>query len=121
MSFLRMNELDLTNERVLIREDLNVPLAAGEVSNDTRIRAALPTLTQALETASQVIVMSHLGRPSEGVAMAEQPEFSLAPVARHLGQLLNRRSLSDLGYLRRSGCYRVRATGYVGERAHQSG
>ena len=90
MSFLRMNELDLTNKRVLIREDLNVPLAVGEVSNDTRIRAALPTLIRALETASQVIVMSHLGRPSEGVAVAEQQEFSLAPVARHLGQLLDR-------------------------------
>ena len=99
MSFLRMNELDLTNERVLIREDLNVPLAAGEVSNDTRIRAALPTLTRALETASQVIVMSHLGRPSEGVAMAEQPEFSLAPVARHLGQMLNRKIPLISGYL----------------------
>jgi len=99
MSFLRMNELDLTNKRVLIREDLNVPLAAGEVSNDTRIRAALPTLTLALETASQVIVMSHLGRPSEGVAVAEQPEFSLAPVARHLGQLLDREIPLISGYL----------------------
>ena len=99
MSFLRMNELDLTNKRVLIREDLNVPLAASEVINDTRIRAALPTLTRALETASQVIVMSHLGRPSEGVAMAEQPEFSLAPVASHLGQLLNREIPLISGYL----------------------
>jgi len=99
MSFLRMNELDLTNKRVLIREDLNVPLAAGEVSNDTRIRATLPTLTRALETASQVIVMSHLGRPSEGVAVAEQPEFSLAPVARHLGQLLDREIPLISGYL----------------------
>ena len=99
MSFLRMNELDLTNKRVLIREDLNVPLAAGEVSNDTRIRAALPTLTRALETASQVIVMSHLGRPSEGVAVAEQPEFSLAPVARQLSQLLNREIPLVSGYL----------------------
>lgn len=99
MSFLRMNELDLTNDRVLIREDLNVPLAAGEVSNDTRIRATLPTLTRALETASQVIVMSHLGRPSEGVAVAERPEFSLAPVARHLGQLLDREIPLISGYL----------------------
>lgn len=99
MSFLRMNELDLTNKRVLIREDLNVPLAAGEVSNDTRIRATLPTLTRALETASQVIVMSHLGRPSEGVAVAERPEFSLAPVARHLGQLLDREIPLISGYL----------------------
>ena len=99
MSFLRMNELDLTNKRVLIREDLNVPLAVGEVSNDTRIRAALPTLIRALETASQVIVMSHLGRPSEGVAVAERPEFSLAPVARHLGQLLDREIPLISGYL----------------------
>ena len=99
MSFLRMDELDLTNKRVLIREDLNVPLAASEVSNDTRIRAALPTLTRALETASQVIVMSHLGRPSEGVAVTEQPEFSLAPVARRLGQLLDRGVPLISGYL----------------------
>ena len=99
MSFQRMTELDLANKRVLIREDLNVPLADGEVSNDTRIRAALPTLELALQTAAQVIVMSHLGRPKEGIAIAEQQEFSMAPVARHLGQLLGRDVPVISGYL----------------------
>jgi len=99
MSFQRMTELDLANKRVLIREDLNVPLADGEVSNDTRIRAALPTLELALQSAAQVIVMSHLGRPKEGIAIAEQQEFSMAPVARHLGQLLGRDVPVISGYL----------------------
>jgi phosphoglycerate kinase len=99
MPFQRMTELDLTNKRVLIREDLNVPLADGEVSNDTRIRAALPTLELALQSAAQVIVMSHLGRPKEGIAIAEQQEFSMAPVARHLGQLLGRDVPVISGYL----------------------
>jgi phosphoglycerate kinase len=99
MSFQRMTELDLANKRVLIREDLNVPLADGEVSNDTRIRAALPTLELALQSAAQVIVMSHLGRPKEGIAIDEQQEFSLAPVARHLGQLLGRDVPVVSGYL----------------------
>ena len=99
MSFQRMTELDLANKRVLIREDLNVPLANGEVSNDTRIRAALPTLELALQSAAQVIVMSHLGRPKEGIAIDEQQEFSLAPVARHLGQLLGRDVPVVSGYL----------------------
>ena len=99
MSFQRMTELDFANKRVLIREDLNVPLADGEVSNDTRIRAALPTLELALQSAAQVIVMSHLGRPKEGIAIDEQQEFSLAPVARHLGQLLGRDVPVVSGYL----------------------
>jgi phosphoglycerate kinase len=81
----RMTDIDLAGKRVLIREDLNVPLKAGEVSSDARIRAALPTLQQAQAAGAQVLVMSHLGRPEEGV-FAE--EFSLAPVARRLSQLL---------------------------------
>ncbi|HBM83839.1 MAG TPA: phosphoglycerate kinase [Halieaceae bacterium] len=80
-----MSNLDLAGKRVLIREDLNVPLKAGQVSSDARIRAALPTLRQALAAGAQVLVMSHLGRPEEGV-FAE--EFSLAPVAERLSELL---------------------------------
>ena len=99
MSFQRMTELDLANKRVLIREDLNVPLADGEVSNDKRIRAALPTLELALQSAAQLIVMSHLGRPKEGIAIEQQQEFSMAPVARHLGQLLGRDVPVVSGYL----------------------
>mgnify|MGYP003305125829 CR=1 FL=1 len=89
MTFLRMEELDLSNKRVLIREDLNVPINDGNVTNDTRIQAALPTIKLALATAQQVIVMSHLGRPEEGVSITEQAELSLSPVAAHLGALLD--------------------------------
>jgi 3-phosphoglycerate kinase len=68
---------DLTRKRVLIREDLNVPIKDGKVTSDARIRAALPTLRQALDAGAAVIVMSHLGRPEEG----RFDEQSLAPVA----------------------------------------
>ena len=84
---LQMNELDLTGKRVMIRQDLNVPVEDGEVRSDARIRAALPTIEQALEKGAAVIVLSHLGRPVEG---QPEQEFSLEPVARclsrHLGQ-----------------------------------
>lgn len=90
MTFLRMSDLDLTGKRVLIREDLNVPVQDGKVGNDTRIRAALPTIQAALASAQQVIVMSHLGRPQEGVPLAEQAEMSLRPVADHLAELLQK-------------------------------
>jgi len=90
MSYLRMDELDLAGKRVLIREDLNVAVKDGEVGNDTRIRAALPTIQQALDADARVIVMSHLGRPEEGVAISEQAEFSLQPVAAHLQALLGK-------------------------------
>ncbi|MGE0465439.1 MAG: phosphoglycerate kinase [Steroidobacteraceae bacterium] len=82
-----MADLDLAGKRVLIREDLNVPVAEGKVSSDARIRAALPTLRLALERGARVLVMSHLGRPKEGVA---DPSLSLAPVAKALSALLDR-------------------------------
>ena len=80
-----MSSLDLRGKRVLIREDLNVPIQGGSVSSDARIRAALPTIQAALTAKARVLVMSHLGRPEEG-KYAE--EFSLAPVAKRLAQLL---------------------------------
>ena len=88
-SLLRMNQVDLRGKRVLIREDLNVPLADGVVVNDSRIRAALPTIRAALAAnPARVMLLSHLGRPVEGVAIADQPRFSLAPVAARLSALL---------------------------------
>jgi len=88
MAILKMEDLDLKGKRVLIREDLNVPIKAGQVTNDTRIRAALPTIKLALQAGATPIIMSHLGRPQEGVALVDQPEASLAPVADYLGKLL---------------------------------
>ena len=85
MSVLKMTDFNLKDRRVLIREDLNVPVKNGKVSSDARIRAALPTLQLALNAGAKVIVMSHLGRPTEG---QYEDEFSLAPVAEHLGNLL---------------------------------
>src|SRR6267154_2685296 len=80
-----MSSLDLRGKRVLIREDLNVPIQGGSVSSDARIRAALPTIQAALSAKARVLIMSHLGRPEEG-KYAE--EFSRAPVAKRLAQLL---------------------------------
>ena len=88
MAVLKITDLDLAGKRVLIREDLNVPVKDGKVTSDARIRAAIPTLELALKAGAKVIVMSHLGRPTEG---QYEDEFSLAPVAAHLGQLLNRK------------------------------
>ncbi|MEM1402051.1 MAG: phosphoglycerate kinase [Pseudomonadota bacterium] len=85
LSVTRMEELDLAGKRVLIREDLNVPVKYGAVSSDTRIRAALPTIQQAVAAGARVILMSHLGRPTEGEPDAQ---YSLRPVADHLADLL---------------------------------
>ena len=79
--------MDLTNKRVLIREDLNVPVKDGKVTSDARIRAALPTIKLALAAGAKVMVMSHLGRPTEG---QYEEEFSLQPVATHLSDLLGK-------------------------------
>ena len=82
-----MADLDLAGRRVLVREDLNVPIRDGAVASDARIRAALPTLRRAAGAGARVMVMSHLGRPKEGVP---DPAFSLAPVARRLGESIGR-------------------------------
>ena len=78
MKVLKMRDLELAGKRVLIREDLNVPIKDGAVSSDARLRAALPTLRHALAQGAKVIVMSHLGRPTEGEF---EQQYSLQPVA----------------------------------------
>jgi phosphoglycerate kinase len=85
MKIIKMTSLDLKGKRVLIREDLNVPIKDGEVTSDARIRAALPTIQAALTAKARVMLMSHLGRPEEG---RFTEEFSLEPVARRLTELL---------------------------------
>lgn len=85
MTVIKMKDVDLTNKRVLIREDLNVPVRNGKVTSDARIRAALPTIQMALAAGAKVMVMSHLGRPTEG---QYEEEYSLQPVATHLAGLL---------------------------------
>ena len=87
MTIARMTDLDLSGKRVLIREDLNVPIKAGVITSDQRIQAALPTLRMALDKGAAVMVMSHLGRPREGQWSEED---SLSPVAARLAQLLGR-------------------------------
>ncbi|GAA0793140.1 phosphoglycerate kinase [Marinobacterium sediminicola] len=87
MSVLKMTDLDLAGKRVLIREDLNVPVKDGQVTSDARIRASLPTIEVALKAGAKVMVMSHLGRPTEG---EYEEKYSLAPVAEYIGKLLQR-------------------------------
>jgi phosphoglycerate kinase len=86
MPILTLSALDLTNKRVLIREDFNVPLQDGSISDDTRIRASLPGIKQALSKKARLLLVSHLGRPTEG--QFDEKE-SLAPVAKRLSELLN--------------------------------
>src|SRR5690554_5524166 len=87
MSFIRMADLDLKGKRVLIRADLNVPVKDGKVTSDARIRASMKTFEAALNAGAKVMVMSHLGRPEEGVFSEEN---SLAPVANNLSEKLGK-------------------------------
>ncbi|MFT4629796.1 MAG: phosphoglycerate kinase [Arenicella sp.] len=96
MSFFRMQDQVLLDQRVLIRQDLNVPLDGGIVTNDARILASLPTIEMALEKGAKVILMSHLGRPLEGHF---DPSLSLQPVADRLEKLLGRSVTLHQNYL----------------------
>ncbi|MCK0715348.1 phosphoglycerate kinase [Chromohalobacter sarecensis] len=96
MNVRKMTDLDLAGKRVLIREDLNVPIKGDQVTSDARLRACLPTIQAALDAGARVMLMSHLGRPTEG---EPADEFSLAPVATHLGKLLNREVRLEKDYL----------------------
>ncbi len=86
MTIIKMTDLDLAGKRVLIREDLNVPIKDGKVASDNRIRAAVPTIAHARNAGAKVLLMSHLGRPTEG---EYDDAFSLAPVADRLSELLD--------------------------------
>src|ERR1700746_1033209 len=87
MKLLRMTDTDLRHKRVLIREDLNVPVQDGVVTSDARIRATLATIRYALDQHARVFIVSHLGRPREG---AGDPALTLAPVAARLSELLGK-------------------------------
>ena len=82
---LKLEELDISGRKILIREDLNVPIRDGRITSEARLEAALPTLRLALDAGASVLVASHLGRPEEGRYTAE---FSLAPVAGRLASML---------------------------------
>jgi len=85
MAVLEMTGLDLSGKRVLIRQDLNVPVKDGVVTSDQRIKASLPAIQRCVEAGARLMIMSHLGRPEEG---NPEPQFSLQPVASYLGQAL---------------------------------
>ncbi|RZU99185.1 phosphoglycerate kinase [Spiribacter vilamensis] len=87
MTVRTLDDVSLADQRVLVREDLNVPLKAGEIVDESRLRAAVPTLQRLLDAGARVMVMSHLGRPKAG---GFDPEASMAPVGRRLGELLGR-------------------------------
>ncbi|MCB1691232.1 MAG: phosphoglycerate kinase [Pseudomonadales bacterium] len=87
MKVIDLKDLSIAGKRVLIREDLNVPVKNGKVTSDARIRAAWPTIEYALGEGAKVMVMSHLGRPEEGKPIALQPEASMAPVATYMEEM----------------------------------
>ena len=99
LSLLKLTDLDLRGKRVLVREDLNVPIKHGSVSSDIRIKAALPTIRFCIEAGVRLMIMSHLGRPTEGEF---ERQFSLQPVATHLSALLGQHVALVSDYLQQA-------------------
>ena len=95
-------DLEISNKRVLIRQDLNVPLKEGSIASEARIKACLPTIKYAIERKAKVILMSHLGRPKEGTPIESQKQFSLSPVAKRLAELTSLKVRLESNYL--NGC-----------------
>ncbi|MFL2504042.1 MAG: phosphoglycerate kinase [Candidatus Azotimanducaceae bacterium] len=95
-------DLEISNKRVLIRQDLNVPLKEGSIASEARIKACLPTIEYAIERKAKVILMSHLGRPKEGAPIESQKQFSLSPVAKRLAELTSLKVRLESNYL--NGC-----------------
>ncbi len=99
MSVIKMTDLDLSGKRVLIRQDLNVPVKDGKVTSDKRIRASLPTIQHCMDAGARVMLMSHLGRPTEG---EPAEEFSLKPVADYLTEALGKEVALVKDYLEKA-------------------
>ena len=99
MTVLELTGLDLAGKRVLIRQDLNVPIKDGEVTSDQRIKASLPTIRHCIDAGAQLMIMSHLGRPEEGNPEAQ---FSLQPVANYIGNVLGKDVPLVVDYLERA-------------------
>jgi len=99
MTVLELTGLDLAGKRVLIRQDLNVPIKDGEVTSDQRIKASLPTIRHCIDAGAQLMIMSHLGRPEEGNSEAQ---FSLQPVANYIGNVLGKDVPLVVDYLERA-------------------
>ena len=95
-------DLEISNKRVLIRQDLNVPLKEGSIASEARIKACLPTIEYAVQRKAKVILMSHLGRPKEGVPIESQKQFSLSPVAKRLAEMTSLKVRLESNYL--NGC-----------------
>ncbi len=96
MSVIKMTDLDLAGKRVLIRQDLNVPVTNGVISSDQRIKASLPTIQYCIDSGAQLMIMSHLGRPTEGIP---EQQYSLRPVADYLSTALAKKVELLVDYL----------------------
>ncbi len=99
MSVMKMTDLDLAGKRVLIRQDLNVPVQNGKVTSDQRIKASMPTIRHCIESGAKLMIMSHLGRPTEG---APEDQYSLKPVADYLASALGKNVDLISDYLQKS-------------------
>ena len=95
-------DLEISKKKVLIRQDLNVPMKEGSIASEARIKACLPTIEYAVQKKAKVILMSHLGRPKEGVPIESQKQFSLSPVAKRLAELTSLKVRLESNYL--NGC-----------------